>query len=155
MVAETQNRQKEMKELLLWAISGLLLAACTHKPQPIRYGHDECGYCRMTIVDKQHAAEVLTTKGKVYKFDAIECMVHYVQEKTPSAFGSFWVTDYTTTNGELVDATTCTYLISKNIPSPMGAFLSGFADPNTAAKFKQEKGGETYDWDEVLKKLNE
>ena len=29
----------------------------------------------MTIVDRQHAAEAVTSKGKVFKFDAIECMV--------------------------------------------------------------------------------
>jgi copper chaperone NosL len=31
----------------------------------------------MTIVDKVHAAEIVTKKGKVCKFDATECMINY------------------------------------------------------------------------------
>ena len=33
----------------------------------------------MTIVDNKHSAELVTTKGKVYKFDAIECMIRHLQ----------------------------------------------------------------------------
>ncbi|MBK7338317.1 MAG: nitrous oxide reductase accessory protein NosL [Saprospirales bacterium] len=144
-----------MKLLFLWAMSSLLLAACTPKPEPLHYGTDECDYCRMTIVDPQHGAEVITQKGKIFKFDAIECMVHHVQKTGPDQFGSFWVNDYTATTGALVDATTCTFLISKNIPSPMGAYLSGFEEKTAAEKFFQEKGGEVFDWSEILKKLGE
>ena len=34
----------------------------------------------MTIVDKVHAAEIVTQKGKVYKFDATECMINFMDE---------------------------------------------------------------------------
>ena len=107
----------------------------------------------MTIVDPQHGAELITAKGKIFKFDAIECMVHYVQKNEGNSFESFWVNEYGTTTGALVDASTCTFLISKNIPSPMGAFLSGFSDPTTAEKFKAEKGGETFGWEALIKAL--
>ena len=142
-----------MKQILLLIFGGFLLAACTFKPEPIQYGTDACDHCRMTIVDHQHGAEVITTKGKIYKFDAIECMVHYVQDQGPGKFGSFWINDYTRTDGELIDATACTYLISQNIPSPMGAFLSGFADGNKARGIQAEKGGEVFDWAGLFKKL--
>ena len=58
----------------------LLFAACSPQPRPIEYGTDLCDFCRMTIVDKQHAAELVTDKGRVYKFDAIECMVNYLEQ---------------------------------------------------------------------------
>lgn len=141
-----------MKNIFLIPIA-LVLWSCTPGPKPIEYGTDECHFCRMTIVDPQHGAELLTDKGKVYKFDAIECMVHYVQQNEQMAFGSFWVNDYTQTSGELVDATACTYLISPNIPSPMGAFLSAFKDEAKAKEFQQEKTGEVYGWEELLKEL--
>lgn len=44
----------------------------------------------MTIVDKQHAAQVVTKKGKAYSFDAIECMVHYSEKMDPSTIGLFY-----------------------------------------------------------------
>ena len=139
-----------MKNILILLTILLLAWSCTPGPQPIEYGADECDYCRMTIVDKQHGAEVVTAKGRAYKFDAIECMVHYVNEKGPETFHSFWVNDYTQTTGELFDATTCTYLISPNIPSPMGAFLSAFENEVTAKGFQQEKSGELFDWPGLL-----
>ncbi|MBK7408200.1 MAG: nitrous oxide reductase accessory protein NosL [Saprospirales bacterium] len=129
-----------------------LLVACSTGPKPIEYGADKCDFCRMTIVDVQHAAEVVTTKGKVFKFDAIECMVRYVGEHDQESFASFWVNDYPSTSGELVDAMACTFLISPNIPSPMGAFLSGFSNAEEARKFQLEKGGELYDWGALLEK---
>ena len=132
-----------------------LLVACSAGPKPIEYGTDKCDFCKMTIVDVQHAAEVVTTKGKVYKFDAIECMVHYAHEHGPETFASFWINDYSKTTGELADATTCIFLISPNIPSPMGAFLSGFSNADDAKAFQQEKSGELHDWPALLQKMNE
>ena len=46
--------------------------SCSKTPQPINYGTDMCHFCQMTIVTKTHAAQMVTTKGKQYKFDAIE-----------------------------------------------------------------------------------
>ncbi|MGB5288980.1 MAG: hypothetical protein WBN42_10875, partial [Ignavibacteriaceae bacterium] len=49
-----------------------LLASCGSKPEPINYGKDECEFCRMQISDNRYGAELVTDKGKVYKFDSIE-----------------------------------------------------------------------------------
>ena len=57
----------------------LLVFSCNSSPQPIDYGNDGCHFCKMTIVDKVHAAEIVTKKGKVYKFDATECMVNFIE----------------------------------------------------------------------------
>ncbi len=124
----------------------LLMVACSPEPQPIAYGTDFCDFCRMTIVDKQHAAELVTTKGRVYKFDAIECQVQYLQQHQEVEFSHFLVTDYASTEGGLFAAEDCTYLISPNLSSPMGANLTGFADQKIAQQFQAEKTGELYDW---------
>jgi copper chaperone NosL len=58
------------------------------------------------------------------------------------------VNDFTVPK-ELVDAKESHYLISKNIPSPMGAFLSAFAKREDAINFQKAKGGELYDWMEI------
>ena len=44
------------------------IVSCDVKPQAIAYGEDACHFCRMTIVDRQHSAELVTVKGKVYKY---------------------------------------------------------------------------------------
>ena len=50
----------------LMAVLMLLFFSCNVSPKPIEYGSDGCHYCKMTIVDKVHAAEMVTKKGKVY-----------------------------------------------------------------------------------------
>ena len=119
---------------------------CEPAAQPIEYGADECDFCRMTIVDNRHAAEVVTLKGKAFKFDAIECMVHYVHHHHDTEYAMYLVNDYLAP-GELIDAQDSTYLISPNIPSPMGAFLSALSEEQKAAKLQAEKEGNIFSWE--------
>jgi len=127
----------------------LVTLNCSNTPQAINYGNDGCYYCKMTIVDKLHAAEIVTQKGKVYTFDASECMVNFLKEFDASKVKLYLTTNYLTPE-ELIDATSATFLISKGIPSPMGAFVSAFKNKNDAVKSQSEKGGDLYSWDELL-----
>ncbi len=131
----------------------LLLVGCNASPQPIDYGNDGCHFCKMTIVDKVHAAEVVTKKGKVYKFDATECMVNFMKAFDTSEIKLYLSNDYMQPEA-LIDATKATFLISENIPSPMGAFLSAFKNKADAEKMQKDKTGALYDWQELLRHLN-
>lgn len=126
--------------------------SCNVSPQPIEYGSDGCHFCKMTIVDKVHAAEVVTKKGKVYKFDATECMVNFMEEFDTSEIALFLSNNYLEPES-LIDATKATFLISENIPSPMGAFLSAFKTKDDAVKTQLEKDGDLYTWEELLSHL--
>lgn len=130
-----------------------LLSSCAVEPQPINYGTDACHFCKMNIVDNQHAAELVTSKGKCYKFDAIECMLNQMKEFNEASIELHLVCDYSKP-GELLNAKSATYLVSKNIPSPMGGFLSGFANDKSAATIQTEAGGDLYNWEELQKKYN-
>ena len=124
----------------------ILLLSCKVEPQPINYGKDACHFCKMNIVDKQHAAQYVTKKGKQFKFDAIECMVNDVVAKNDeNLIAKLLVADYGT-DGNMVDATTATYLICKEIKSPMGAFLSAFSTNEKAMETKNKLGGDIYTW---------
>lgn len=140
------------KHYVIVAVS-LLLFSCNVSPKPIDYGNDGCHYCKMTIVDKVHAAEIVTNKGKVYKFDATECMIHFMNEFDTSDIELYLSNNYTDPEA-LIDATKATFLISKNIPSPMGAFLSAFKNTADAKKVQSDKGGQLYTWNELLVHLN-
>ena len=121
---------------------------CSVGPKPIDYGHVGCHYCSMTIVDKQHAAQLVTKKGKVFNFDAIECMMNQLKDEGESAMALFLVNDFGQP-GELVDAKEATYLISENIPSPMGEYLSAFTNEEAAKETMTKQGGELYTWTEI------
>ncbi|WP_296314616.1 nitrous oxide reductase accessory protein NosL [Winogradskyella sp. UBA3174] len=131
----------------------LLFLSCNISPQPINYGSDGCHFCKMTIVDKVHAAEIVTKKGKIYKFDATECMVNFMNEFDTSEIALYLSNNYTQPE-KLIDATKSTFLISKNIPSPMGAFLSAFETKERAENTQLIKGGRLYSWTQLLAHLN-
>ena len=141
---------KTLKQLLI--ITCILLVGCQVSPKPIEYGVDGCHFCKMTIVDKLHAAEVVTQKGKVYKFDATECMINFMDEFDTSEIALYLSNDYNEAEA-LIDATQATFLISANVPSPMGAFLSAFKTKEAAASVLNEKGGKLYTWDELREHL--
>lgn len=140
-----------LKQFLIVSLL-LLFYGCNVSPQAINYGSDGCHFCKMTIVDKVHAAEIVTKKGKVYKFDASECMVHFMKEFDNAEIKLYLSNNYTEPEA-LIDATKATFLISKNIPSPMGAFLSAFKTEEDAQKIQSEKGGTLYNWNELLAHL--
>jgi len=141
------------KQFVFLFLPVLFLLACNISPQPINYGEDACHYCTMTIVDHQHAAQIVTDKGKAYKFDAIECMLNYLRENKNVNPELYLVTDFMNPS-ELIDATKATYLISKNIPSPMGAYLSTFQTKEAANKTKMKYEGKLYTWEEILDHFN-
>ncbi|MFK7780983.1 nitrous oxide reductase accessory protein NosL [Psychroserpens sp.] len=140
-----------MQTLKYYSIIAVLFLffSCNVSPSPIDYGNDGCHFCKMTIVDKVHAAEIVTKKGKVYKFDATECMINFMEEFNTSEIALYLSNNYTTPE-KLIDATGATFLISENIPSPMGAFLSAFENRSDAEKTQSLKGGELYSWNELL-----
>ena len=106
----------------------------------------------MTVMDPQHAAELVTFKGKVYKFDAIECMVNYLKNQEYSDFAHLLVHDYFKPS-EWVDVNTCTFIISEAIPSPMGAYLSALSTLEKAEELQMTKGGQLFEWSELREKI--
>lgn len=138
-----------MKRIIYTVIFSFLFFSCEIGPKPIHYGEDGCEYCKMTIVDKQHASELVTSKGKVYKFDAIECMVNFRKEHEDIQYALYLVSDFNTP-GDMVDATMATFLISENISSPMGANLAAFQNQRIASDAVKNYGGKLYTWNEIL-----
>ncbi|GAB4230092.1 MAG: hypothetical protein Tsb0034_01860 [Ekhidna sp.] len=129
----------------------LILVGCGAKPKPINYGSDACVFCKMTIVDRQHAAEIVTVKGKAFKYDAIECMMNDLA-KWEGPEVAFYLTNDYTNPGDLIDATSAHYLISEDIPSPMGEFLTAFSDPGERAVYEKEITS-SLNWSELKKEF--
>ena len=139
--------------LTIFTIILLISSSCNVEPEKINYGSDACHFCKMTIVDQQHAAQYVTAKGKQFKFDAIECMLNDLEENTTENISVFLVSDYGTP-GEMTDATSATYLISEEIKSPMGAFLSGFSNKEKAEETHKVSGGMLYSWATIKEKYS-
>lgn len=129
----------------------LFSCSLSAKPIAIDYGNDECTHCKMTIMDNKYGTEIITQKGKVFKFDSIECLVNYYHAKPEEQkkFKTFLITNFSKAP-EFTDATKAFYLLSENLPSPMGENLTGFGDKAFAEKVKKEKSGKLLNWTQVI-----
>ena len=68
--------------IILIILAGLMLSACSVKPRAIQEGVDNCAFCKMTVMEKQYAAEIVTNTGKVFVFDDAKCMKIFIKENT-------------------------------------------------------------------------
>ena len=146
--------QKMLKfNLNIVLILMVFFISCSKEISPIEYGKDQCEQCRMTITDQKYGAEIISKKGKTFKFDAAECMLNFVNAKKIDANE---VEKYFVVNlaepGKLIDAVKAVYLISPNLRSPMGGNISSFADMTMADKYIKENSGVIYKWDELKNK---
>lgn len=137
-----------MKRFLIILLFAFLIS-CTVRPTKIAFGEHSCHFCRMTIVDKQHAAQFVNDKGKSFNFDAAECMINYIQGIEEDSIGLLLVTNYNEPES-LIDAQTSTFIISEDMPSPMGANLSAVTSNEAANTLLENKTGKIYNWKELL-----
>ncbi len=134
-----------------WLAGALLVAACgAPRPAAFHYGEDLCAHCHMTVADPSYAAQLVTTTGKVYRFDDIGCLAEFENGGTvePEMIHSRWVNRFLSPDSMLI-AEEAVFLHSPSLHSPMGHGLAAL-DPAAADSVRRELGGALYRWDDVL-----
>lgn len=128
----------------------VLFSSCTTKPEPIAYGKDECVFCKMKAMNNRYGAEIITTKGKIYKFDATECMIDFINANNieESGIKIGLIVDFANP-GTFVDVKNAWFFISADMPSPMGANLSSFSNENSVNTISKKHQGKILKWTEA------
>ncbi len=137
--------------LLLFSI----LLSCSTEPREIDYGHENCAFCNMTIMDQQFGTEMITNKGKIFTYCSIECMVwEYVRETKHKKedVKLMLAKDYIKPS-DLVNVEELFFIKSVDIPSPMGASLSAYSSKEKAVEILEGKEGEMFTWKELTQKI--
>jgi len=154
VVKETRLLQKFKKPkaaILLFALSFSALSCSTANAVPIKLNVDNCGFCKMSISDGKYGAEVITQKGRVYKFDDIMCMVNYCKENASVKIESYYVHDFAQ-NNVLIAAETAFFLTGGDIHSPMRGNSIAFSKENDAKLFGTKLKAEAITWKLILEK---
>ena len=134
--------------LLVIPIVLLSFVSCgSSGPEPIVYGEDNCSYCNMTIVDQSFGTELVTKKGKKYKFDSIECLAafHIKGEVPKEDVNNMWVTDNLLPE-TFMNTNKAVFVRSESMRSPMGVGLVAYSSRAAAEKSIEESGGIIVDW---------
>jgi copper chaperone NosL len=135
----------------------LFMAGCGQpKPAPIIYGTDLCDYCDMTIVDRAFGTELVTRKGKVLKFDSIECLaaVEVEGKIDTTQLHSRCLTDFANPDS-LLNLNDAIVVATDRQKSPMGIGLVAVSDQQRASRLMADKGGRIVNWDETKRLVAE
>ncbi len=128
----------------------MFLWQCSTGPQPIQYGKDACDFCKMTLMDRHYGAEIATKKGKIYKFDDVNCFVKFQKEGTvaPEAVAGRYLVDYTH-QGTFLEVEKALFLHSEKLKTPMASGIAVFANAEDLEQIKTQTGGEVLNWNQV------
>jgi len=132
----------------------ILLAAftygCTVEPEPLVYGTDACHTCKMTLMDPKFGAEIVTKKGKVFKFDDVNCMLgfYHADFEEQGNIAHLLVVNFAQPT-KLIDATNSWYLKSDLIKSPMASGIAAFATEDEYVRYKKEWKAILMSWGET------
>lgn len=130
---------------------GFFIVSCTNPgAEPIHLNKDRCSHCEMVISNGKFGAEVITNKGRIYKFDDLGCMVNYITKNGKSNFKSFYVHDYDKEN-ILVDATTTFIVHSETLRSPMRGDFAAFVSQDKAENLAKQTNTKVLNWSTVSK----
>jgi len=127
-----RTNRKSSRTSRLAVISGVLLimvslSSCKAGPEPIKTGIDNCYFCKMTISDNRFGAEIVTQKGKVYKFDDTHCILDYLKSKELESVNvkNIYISNYSG-NHQLIDVKNVFLLSAAELRSPMGGNIAAF-----------------------------
>lgn len=131
-----------------------LLLSCSTKPQPFDIGKDSCHFCKMSLTDTRFGAEIITKKGKVFKFDDLHCLVTFLKngdEKEENISKTLTILFEKPNN--FSDVKKAVFVTSPELRSPMGSNTAAFESKAAADKYLKGKQGEILNWQQTYDKL--
>jgi copper chaperone NosL len=135
-------------------IATVVLTSCKTQPQPFAYGKDICDDCKMTIMDPKFGGEIITKKGRIYKFDDSHCMVHFLKA------GSVKESDIAQTvfvdhdnEKNFLNVKSSYFVVSGQLKSPMNGNAGCFPSLEVAEQKAKELNGVVKNWDQLYQTL--
>ena len=137
------------RPLKLAFILGMIsFTSCKPEAEKIVVGKDVCAECKMTIVDPKFGGEIVTRKGRVYKFDDVHCVAQFLNRRGVelSEIHQTLFVNYNDPD-KFVNVGSAEFVISSKIKSPMGGNAIAFPDHQSAEKKSAEyEGSKVTNW---------
>jgi len=157
VVREWKSDRKSSKKspvikLVLLFCTSISLASCSTEPKPIIVGKDNCDFCKMAISDPRFGAEVVSKKGKVYKFDDQHCIVGFIKSDklTENDIAGVYFTDFNKPH-DLIQVEDAHFLQSPALKSPMNGNIAAFRHPDSLARALPSFYGNSITWEDMQK----
>jgi copper chaperone NosL len=137
-----------MKSLFIALITILTVSCGSNEPKPINLNTDTCDFCKMTIANGKFGAELITQKGRYYKFDDVSCMIQFSKSSVvPTQF--YFVCDYVKDNN-LIPAESSFFVKGGTINSPMRGNCAAFSSEIIQKEYQKLLQAEPMTWKQVF-----
>ena len=146
--AKTTIQHVKKPSLAIGILASLFITSCNPKPEKIDYGKDNCTECKMTIMDPKFGGEIVTKKGKVYKFDDTHCIAVFLERRGVelSNIHQTLFVQYNHPN-EFVNVKSAEFVVSSRLKSPMGGNAAAFKNASEARKVSADiEGSRVTNW---------
>ncbi len=146
------KKQATSKNVMVAFSLVICFASCDKAPDPILLGKDNCYSCKMTISSEKFGAEIVTVKGKTYKFDDSKCLLSFLGSGyvARADIHETYLTDFCEPHS-LLPVTNCKLLKSVELRGPMGGDIAAFSHADSLKKMQQFYPGTLVGWDEINK----
>lgn len=148
----SQTKVTRKKAGTVATILFFFIASCSTKPEPFVTGKDSCTECKMTIMDPRFGSQIITRKGKIYKFDDAHCLLKFIKAGTinETEISQTVFTDFSNPTS-FVDVKAGYFVTSPELKSPMNSHTACFADKAAAEKLAASSAGSLRNWEQLLK----
>jgi copper chaperone NosL len=149
MAVKIKNKINTTAALLFLSVT---ILSCNAGPEPIKTGVDNCYFCKMTVSNIRFGAEIVTTKGKIYKFDDLHCVISFLQAKDLASVSikEIYLTDFCGSH-QLINVNKSYLIKIDNLRSPMGGNIAAFDNRDSLVKIQQHYNGSPVNWNELIK----
>jgi copper chaperone NosL len=132
----------------------ILLSSCNEQPSAFNIGKDNCDDCKMTIMDAKFGGEIITKKGRVYKFDDAHCLANFIKSNNvkKEEIAGIAFMNYENPN-TFLKAESAFFVVSPQLKSPMNSNAAAFANEQAAQKTAKEANGVVENWNKLSASL--
>jgi copper chaperone NosL len=104
----------------------------------------------MTIADPRFSGEVVTKKGRIYKFDDITCLKKYLLKEGEDKMAHILIADFTDEHS-LHSVKESFYVQFKSINSPMQGNIIALKNKDSAGNYAQKHNAKVESWTDIKK----
>lgn len=128
------------------------LMSCSTGPLPIKIGVDACSFCKMSIADARFGGEILTKKGKIFKFDDMHCLLEFQNSNTINNMDikDIYLVSFNKPH-DFIEASKAFLYKSDELRSPMGGNTASFKSESELKEAAQKFKGEKVTWTAINK----
>jgi copper chaperone NosL len=146
---------KRKKIVPATALLLLVLTSCNVEPKPFQYGKDMCNECMMTIMEPGFGAQLITKKGKIYRFDDLHCLVNFYNkgEVKEADIAKTVSIDYEN-DKNFLDVESAWFVKSPQLKSPMNSNAASFSSKEKASEMAGQLSGSLLSWNDLRARPN-